>query len=153
MPQVVTLKLIWQTRDRWTVLLVVFVETIIISVTNPALRDAMAGSRTRELIVSASFLATRVAFIGTIAAVIFRVAFPSVGDAAAVFALELGGAAGHVHAAGLVAEVPTVVFSVALECHGDAAARLALEFVGSASWFLKKGQVRLECNRTSIYLI
>jgi hypothetical protein len=72
-------------------------------------------------------------FVASVAAIVFRVAFPGGRDTAAVVASELGSVTGDVDAARLVRRVAAVVVRVAAERVGDAATRRALELVRRAS--------------------
>lgn len=74
-------------------------------------------------------------FIGTVAAIIFRVAFPGGRDAAAIVAGELRGVARDVDATRLIRRVAAVVVRVAAERVGNAATGCALELVGGARRF------------------
>lgn len=74
-------------------------------------------------------------FIGTVAAIVFRVAFPGGRDAAAVVAGELRGVARDVDATRLVRRVAAVVVRIASERVGNAATGCALELVSGTRRF------------------
>lgn len=136
--QIVTLELVRQTRDRWTVLLVLLVEAIVIPITNPTLRNAVTRPRTRKLEVRTRLLRAEITLVRTIPAVVLAVTLPDVRNAAPILASKLGRRTRHVPTLELVRMITAVVLVVTAEVQRDAAARLALELVGTASWFCEK---------------
>ena len=76
-----TLDLLAGAADRRTALLVLVVETVVVAVADPTLRDAVARARARELEVGARPLGARVALVAAVAAVVLRVALPRHRDA------------------------------------------------------------------------
>lgn len=108
--QIRTLELIWLTSYWGAILLVLFVKTVVVTVANPILWNAMTGSRTSELVVGACFLCTEITFVCAVTAVILRVAFPRQRNTPTIAAVESSTAASNVYTSGFVAEVAAVVF-------------------------------------------
>lgn len=132
--QVSALELVRQAGDRWAILFVLLVETIVITVAHPALRNAMAGPGTRELEVSARLLRAERSLVRTVATVVFAVAFPDVRDAAAILARKLRRRARHIRTLELVRMVAAVILLVTPEVEWDAPSRLALKLVSTTRW-------------------
>lgn len=107
---------------------VVFIEAIIITVANPALRYTMTGPRTSILEVSAGHLLATVTFVGTIPAIIFGIALPTIRDTTPVRAAEMRITTSHVRTIHFVAVIATIILVIAFERFRDTSLILALEF-------------------------
>lgn len=88
--------------------------------------------------IGARLFRAKVAFVGSVAAVVFGVAFPRGRHATAVFAQELGRRARDVRAPCFVTVVAAVVFAVAPERTGYATAGTTLPFARSTCRFCKR---------------
>jgi len=95
----------------------------------------MTRTRASELEVRASFRRAELALVGTIAAIIFRIALPSCGNATIVGTGELVGIASDIRTAHLVAIITAIIFGITVKGHRYAAAGFALEFVCAACGF------------------
>lgn len=129
LPQVSAFKLVSFAGNWRTVLFVLFVETVIISVTNPILRDAMSGTWTSKLVICASLLSAGVSFIAAISTIVLRVTLPTnirkcfyrstekaknspARYTSAIVTVELSRTAGHIHTPSFITKISTVVFCI-----------------------------------------
>ena len=78
------LELLRRAGYRRTALLVLVVEAVVVTVTDPRLRNAVTRARTRELEVGARPLGAKVALVAAVAAVVLRVALPRRRDASSL---------------------------------------------------------------------
>ena len=87
--QITTFELGRGARDGWTSALVSVVETVIVTIASPGLRDTRAAAHTRELEVFTRLDTATVSFICRVSTVILSVTLPGQGDASSIAALEL----------------------------------------------------------------